>query len=104
MAFNFWEPDIIVFFYGREDIVEAIAIEESGQKVVFKKNHEPIPEVLTLVFSEDAKIKKAFYALTPGRQRVYTLHFSSAKQSITRHARIVKYIPLILAGKGISDR
>jgi uncharacterized protein YdeI (YjbR/CyaY-like superfamily) len=49
------------------------------------------------------KLKAAFHALTPGRQRGYLLHFSSAKQSKTREARIEKCMPQILDGKGLED-
>jgi len=45
----------------------------------------------------------AFEALTPGRQRGYLLYFSAPKQSKTRVARIEKYIPQILNGKGLDD-
>jgi uncharacterized protein YdeI (YjbR/CyaY-like superfamily) len=48
-------------------------------------------------------LKKAFHALTPGRQRGYLLYFASAKQSKTRESRIEKYIPQILKGKGLDD-
>jgi uncharacterized protein YdeI (YjbR/CyaY-like superfamily) len=48
-------------------------------------------------------VKKAFYALTPGRQRGYLLHFSAAKQSKTRAARVEKCIARILDGKGLDD-
>jgi uncharacterized protein YdeI (YjbR/CyaY-like superfamily) len=41
--------------------------------------------------------------LTPGRQRAYLLHFSSAKQSKTRAARVEKCLPRILGGKGLDD-
>jgi uncharacterized protein YdeI (YjbR/CyaY-like superfamily) len=51
----------------------------------------------------NASLKKAFYALTPGRQRAYLLHFSSAKQSKTRAERVEKSTALILAGKGLND-
>ena len=47
---------------------------------------------------------KAFHALTPGRQRAYVLHFTGAKQSKTRTARIEKCIPKFLAGKGLNER
>lgn len=47
--------------------------------------------------------KKAFESLTPGRQRGYLLYFSSAKQAKIREARIEKYIPQILKGKGLDD-
>ena len=49
-------------------------------------------------------LKTAFEALTPGRQRAYKLYFSQAKQSKTREARVEKYIPHILNGKGIDDQ
>jgi uncharacterized protein YdeI (YjbR/CyaY-like superfamily) len=48
-------------------------------------------------------LKKAFYGLTPGRQRGYLLYFSSAKQPKTREARVEKYLKKILAGKGLDD-
>jgi uncharacterized protein YdeI (YjbR/CyaY-like superfamily) len=48
-------------------------------------------------------LKKAFAALTPGRQRAYLLYFSAPKQSKTRAARIEKSVPQILNGKGLND-
>ena len=85
-------------------IKEAIAAEKSGMKVELKKTSEfAMPEELKQIFKEDAALKKAFNALTPGRQRGYLLHFSAAKQSKTREARIEKCIPDILEGKGLND-
>ena len=55
--------------------MEAIEIEESGKKVEFKKNPEPIPNELLEAFEQDPAFKKAFYALTAGRQRGYIIHF-----------------------------
>jgi uncharacterized protein YdeI (YjbR/CyaY-like superfamily) len=83
---------------------EAIAAEKAGLKVNFKTNPEPVPEELRTRMEKNAALKTAFKALTPGRQRGYILHFSAAKQSKTREARIDKWIPQILAGKGINDR
>lgn len=85
-------------------IQEAIAIAESGQKVKFKKRPILVPDELKTMFAKNPKLKKAFDSLTPGRQRAYILHFSSAKQSSTRQSRIEKYTSRILEGKGISDR
>jgi uncharacterized protein YdeI (YjbR/CyaY-like superfamily) len=48
-------------------------------------------------------LKKAFEALTPGRQRGYILYFSAAKQPTTREARVEKCAPQILNGKGLND-
>lgn len=88
----------------RSYIKEAIAIEKSGQKVEFKKKPEPVPDELKKIFTKKPELKKAFNALTPGRQRGYILYFSSAKQSSIRQSRIEKCIPRILEGKGIHDR
>lgn len=85
-------------------IYEACEIEESGVKVPMKKTAEfTTPEEFQTKLDKNAALKKAFNALTPGRQRGYLLHFSSAKQAQTREARIEKYIPSILAGKGMDD-
>jgi uncharacterized protein YdeI (YjbR/CyaY-like superfamily) len=85
-------------------IIEAIAIEESGKKVEFKKNPEPIPPELIQAFESDPAFKKAFYALTPGRQRGYTIHFSQPKQEQTRIGRIEKCKEQIFNGVGLNDR
>ncbi|HOY12918.1 MAG TPA: DUF1801 domain-containing protein [Saprospiraceae bacterium] len=85
-------------------IIEAIAIEESGKKVEFKQNLEPIPDELLQVFEEDLVYKKAFFALTTGRQRGYIIYFSQPKQSPTRLGRIAKYRQQILDGVGLNDK
>src|SRR4030095_12946473 len=85
-------------------IDEAIEVEKSGLQVNYKKNTEfIIPEELENKFVEIPDLKTAFEALTPGRQRAYILHFSTAKQSKTRESRVEKYIAHILNGKGIDD-
>ena len=83
---------------------EAAEIEESGAKVEMKKTREfEMPDEFQKKLDENDELKEAFEALTPGRQRAYLLHFSSAKQSKTRESRIEKYIPEILNGKGLND-
>ena len=85
-------------------INEAIEIEKAGLKVDFKKTKEyEVPEEFQTKLESLPKLKKAFYALTPGRQRGYLLYFSSAKQAKTREARVEKYVPQILSGKGLDD-
>jgi len=85
-------------------IKEAIKVEKAGLKVYMKKASEfTMAEEFKDVLKETPALKKAFYALTPGRQRGYLLYFSSAKQSKTRESRIEKYIPKILKGKGLED-
>lgn len=84
---------------------EAIAIEKAGLKVDFKAKHELVyPDELIAKLDANAKLKAAFEALTPGRQRGYVMHFAGAKQSKTRASRIDKCTPAILAGKGLHDR
>jgi len=85
-------------------IYEAIEIEKSGVKVKLKKTAEyKIPEELKMQLDKKTALKKAFEALTPGRQRGYIYFISQAKQSKTREERVEKYIPQILKGKGIND-
>lgn len=84
---------------------QAIAVEKAGLTVDFKAKRElELPEELTKILQKNRKLAKAFHALTPGRQRAYVMHFTAAKQSQTRTARIEKYIPKILAGLGMNDR
>lgn len=88
----------------RETILEAIEVERSGQKVVFKKATEfPVADEFQKQLDENMELNTAFYALTPGRQRAYLLYFSAAKQSKTREARVETCIPQILNGKGLND-
>ncbi|HYG04080.1 MAG TPA: YdeI/OmpD-associated family protein [Chryseosolibacter sp.] len=85
-------------------IKEAMQLEKDGVKVQFKKTTEfAMPDEFKNVLEANKALKKAFYALTPGRQRGYLLHFSSAKQSKTREARIEKSLKQILDGKGLDD-
>jgi uncharacterized protein YdeI (YjbR/CyaY-like superfamily) len=85
-------------------IFEAIKIEEAGLKVPIKKTSEyAIPEEFQTKLDKTPKLRTAFEALTPGRQRGYLLYFSSAKQSKTRAERVEKSLKQILAGKGLDD-
>lgn len=92
------EPQISAY------IREAIAVERSGRKVELRKTSDySIAEEFRVVLEKDLRLKKAFKALTPGRQRGYLLCFSAAKQSATRAGRVEKCIPQMLAGKGLND-
>jgi len=89
----------------REFVGQAIAVEKAGLRVDLEVKRElDLPEELTTKLGEDPDFAAAFHALTPGRQRAYVLHFSSAKQSRTRTARIERCVDRILAGKGLNDR
>lgn len=85
-------------------IYEAVEVEKAGLKVELKKTREfPMAEEFQRKLQEIPDLKTAFYALTPGRQRAYLLYFSQAKQSKTREARVEKFMPKILDGKGLDD-
>jgi uncharacterized protein YdeI (YjbR/CyaY-like superfamily) len=83
---------------------EAIELEKAGKKVELKKTTEfAMPDEFKTKLQSSPGLKKAFAALTPGRQRGYLLYFASAKQAKTREDRVEKYIPKILDGFGLED-
>lgn len=85
-------------------IKEAIDLESNGvlkEKIIAPKL--AIPAELKAVFKKDTKLKKAFNALTPGRQRGYLIYFSGTKNTQTITNRIEKVVPKILCGKGLND-
>ncbi len=85
-------------------IFEAIAVEKAGLQVKKKQTSEyAVPEEFQQKLDSMPELKTAFSALTPGRQRGYLFHFSQPKQSKTRMARVEKYVPRILSGKGLED-
>ncbi|MBM3399876.1 MAG: hypothetical protein FJY15_04850 [Bacteroidetes bacterium] len=87
-----------------EYLREAMVLEETKQKVTFKKADEQEKcEELQLALKEDAELNDAFYALTPSRQRGYILFFNGAKQPKTRIERIGKCRDKILMGKGLQN-
>src|SRR6266508_1328933 len=84
---------------------EAIAVEKDGLRLERRETSDlPVPEELRERFRRDPRFKRAFEALTPGRQRSYLYHFAAAKQSATRVARIEKAMPAILEGRGFLER
>lgn len=88
----------------RAYIEHAIAVEQSGAKVAMKSTEEfEAPAEFLQKLEDMPPLRDAFDKLTPGRQRAYLLHFSSAKQAKTRESRIEKCIPFILAGKGLKE-
>ena len=87
----------------RHFLQEAIQMERSGKKSETAPPPQVLPDELMQIFAEHAGLESAFFALTPGRQRGYLIHFSGAKQSPTRLSRIENCIPKIFEGKGMMD-
>jgi uncharacterized protein YdeI (YjbR/CyaY-like superfamily) len=72
--------------------------------VKLKKTSEfKVPEEFQKRLDKNTALKKAFDALTSGRQRAYIFYFSQPKQSKTRESRVEKYLKQILKGKGLND-
>lgn len=85
-------------------IKEAIEVEKLGVKVELKEiKEQSIPQELEQRLKKDSKLRKAFEALTPGRQRSYLIHIAQAKQKETRESRIDKCIPIIMEGRGFNE-
>lgn len=88
----------------KDYIQQAVEVEKAGLKAEFKKTAEfEMPEEFKAKLDGMPDLKAAFEGLTPGRQRAYLLHFSGAKQSKTREARVEKHMARILEGKGLDD-
>jgi uncharacterized protein YdeI (YjbR/CyaY-like superfamily) len=88
----------------KQYIFEAIEVEKAGIKVELKPHDAyEVVEEFQQKLDSDKVLNEAFYALTPGRQRGYLLHFSGAKQAATRISRIEQVRSRILKGKGLTD-
>lgn len=85
-------------------IYEAIEVERAGLQVKHKTTAEfEVPGEFQARLNKSKALKKAFEALTPGRQRGYLFYFSQPKLSRTREARVEKQVERILKGKGLED-
>ena len=84
---------------------EAIVVEKAGLRMKQRRTSDfQVPEELRQRLRRDPRFKRAFEALTPGRQRSYLYHFAAAKQSATRVARMEKALPAIFEGRGFLER
>jgi uncharacterized protein YdeI (YjbR/CyaY-like superfamily) len=84
-------------------IYEAVEVEKAGLKGNLKLHPKPIPEEFQEKLDANPKLKKAFDALTPGRQKAYIFFFSAPKLPKTRVARVEKSLRQILNGKGLNE-
>jgi uncharacterized protein YdeI (YjbR/CyaY-like superfamily) len=93
-----------------ENVIRSYVIETMEQLTSEKKAIPdtavakiPIPEELSAVLDTDEEYRNAFMSLTTGRQRAYLMHFTATKVPDTRIARINRFRPRIIAGKGMTD-
>lgn len=88
----------------RTYLAEAMGYAEQGVKPPKVTREVALPDELIEALNADPKLAEAFHNLTPGRKKSYAINLSSAKKSATRLARIEKFRPKILAGKGAMER
>jgi len=88
----------------RAYLAEAMGYAEAGLKPPRDARELALPDELVGALDADPELAEAFHALTPGRQKSYVINLSGAKKPETRIARIAKFRPRILAGKGAQER
>lgn len=92
------EPIILAY------LEEAMAYAEAGIKAPKVKRDIELPDEFVEALDTDPELAEAFHNLTPGRQKSYAINLNSAKKSETRIARITKFRPKIISGKGAMER
>ncbi|MFT5049315.1 MAG: hypothetical protein ACI8QZ_000707 [Chlamydiales bacterium] len=86
-------------------VLEAIQNQSLGRTVKPDRNKPlVIPAELKAALAKKPRARKAFEALTKGRQREYAEHVATAKRAETKASRIAKMLPMISAGIGLDDR
>jgi uncharacterized protein YdeI (YjbR/CyaY-like superfamily) len=90
----------VIFAYLKEAMDYAVA----GIKPAKTTRDIELPDELVDALDGDSELAEAFHALTPGRQKSYVFNLNGTNNPVTRVARIEKFRPKILAGKGALDR
>lgn len=85
-------------------LAEAIGYARAGLKPVRTQVEFDLPDELIEALDADRELAQAFNDLTPGRQRSYAIALNSTQNPTTRQARIAKFRPKILRGKGALER
>jgi uncharacterized protein YdeI (YjbR/CyaY-like superfamily) len=88
----------------RATLAQAMAHAAAGIRPPKEDNRPDWPDELIAAMDADPELAEAFHALTPGRQNGYVYALTAARKPETRMARIEKFRPAILAGKGPMDR
>lgn len=86
---------------------EAIENEKQGKGIKPVRNTKKalvIPKELENLMDSTSTLRLAFKKLTPGRQREYCEYIKAAKREATKHSRIEKIAPMIVAGIGLNDK
>ena len=87
-----------------EYLLESIENCKAGKKLKLKPKKElVIPKLLKTAFQKNKGLEKSFSKLSPGKQREYAEHISSAKRETTQNSRLEKITPMIIENKGLYD-
>lgn len=90
-------------------ILEAIENQKKGiqirpSKKSYSSKQLVFPELLENALNNNPKVKIAFEALSPAKQREYGAYIEEAKMEKTKLSRLAKILPFILEGKGLNDK
>ena len=89
----------------RNYVLEAIRNQKEGKEIKPAKGKEvEIPALMDTAFENDSDLKKAFFELTPGKQREYCEYIAEAKREATKLSRLEKITPMIKSGQGLHDK
>lgn len=89
----------------RSFLIEAIQNQKNGLEVGVLPAAEAVPPPrLEQAFYEDPKLKVAYLALPPYKQREFCESISEAKREDTKNRRLHKVIEHIREGRGLSDK
>lgn len=87
----------------RAYLAESMGYAERGILPTKEPSEVDMPPELIEALDADPDLAEAFAALTPGRQKSWAFHLSTAKTSTTRLSRIEKGRAKIMAGKGATE-
>jgi uncharacterized protein YdeI (YjbR/CyaY-like superfamily) len=86
-------------------ILESIENSKAGKKSKPNTKKELIiPKLLEDAIQNNNDLKDSFYNLSPGKQRAYADHISSAKREAIQISRLEKITPMIIENKGLYDK
>ena len=86
-------------------IIESIENCKAGKKLKPNTKKELIiPKLMEIALQKNKNFEACFLKLSPGKQREYADHISSAKREATQISRLEKIIPMILENKGLHDK
>ncbi|MFN5826652.1 MAG: YdeI/OmpD-associated family protein [Rhodobacterales bacterium] len=88
----------------RSYLQEAMGYAEAGIRPARENRDFALPAELADALKADPELATAFQNLTPGRKTSYLINLNAAKTPATRTARIARFRPAILAGKGATER